>query len=81
MLHLQTVILASKAHMHAKGGAFVVLSIELDNDEDYVYTLAGDRLVALRKEARLKSNGTGGKNEQRTTHTLTLRQPPATTPQ
>jgi hypothetical protein len=69
--------LASKAHMHAKGSAFLVLSVDVDNDEDYVYAMAGERLVAVRKEVRTKSSGSGDKSEQRTTHTLTLRQPAA----
>ncbi len=70
--------LASKTHMHAKGSAFLVLSFEVDNDEDYVYTLAGERLLAVRKEVRNKSTGAGDKSEQRTTHTLTLRPAPPT---
>ncbi len=73
--------LASKTHMHARGSAFLVLNVEVDSDEDYVYTQAGERLLAVRKEVRNKNSGAGDKSEQRTTHTLTLRAPPAASTQ
>jgi hypothetical protein len=65
--------LASKTHQHASGRAFLVVSFEVDNDEDYLYAMVGERLVAVRKEVRNKNSGAGDKSEQRTVHTLQLR--------
>ena len=65
--------LASKTHMHASGRAFLVVSFDVDNGEDYVYAMAGERLVAVRKEVRRKNAGGGDKSEERTVHTLQLR--------
>ena len=62
--------LASRSSIAIAGRAFVVISFDVKNDEDLVYTVVGDRLVALRKETRNSGSGMGEKGEGKTVKTL-----------
>lgn len=62
--------LASRSSQTVSGRAFVVISFEMKNDEDLVYAVVGDRLVALRKESRTSGSGMGEKGEGKVVKTL-----------
>ena len=62
--------LASRSSQTVSGRAFVVVSFEMKNDEDLVYGVVGDRLVALRKESRTSGSGMGEKGEGKVIKTL-----------
>lgn len=62
--------LASRSSLTIAGRAFVVISFDVKNDEDWVYTVVGDRLIALRKESRNSGSGMGEKGEGKTVKTL-----------
>ncbi len=65
--------MASKSHVSVSARAFLVVSFDIENEEDAAYTLAGDRLLMTRKESRNKGSGAGEKNEGKTVRTLSLR--------
>ncbi|OYT91359.1 MAG: hypothetical protein CFE43_13845 [Burkholderiales bacterium PBB3] len=62
--------LASRSSVAIAARAFLVVSFDAKNDEDWVYTVVGDRLVALRKETRTSGSGMGEKGEGKTIKTL-----------
>jgi hypothetical protein len=61
---------ASRSSQSVSGRAFVVVTFEVKKDEEWVYGLVGDRLVALRKENRDSGSGMGEKGEGKVTKTL-----------
>jgi hypothetical protein len=62
--------LASRMRHTVSGRALVVLTFETRGDEDIIYAVAGDRLVATRKEVFGAGSGAGEKGEDRTQFTL-----------
>jgi hypothetical protein len=64
--------LASRMQQNISGRAFVVVSFESSNEEQHVYTLVGDRLVAVRKESKNVGAGMGEKGESRVIRSLQL---------
>ena len=62
--------LASRSSVAIGARAFMVVSFDTKNDEDWVYTVVGDRLVALKKETRTSGSGMGEKGEGKTVKTL-----------
>jgi hypothetical protein len=62
--------LASRLRESVSGRAFVVVSFESRNEEDWVYTVVSDRLVATRHESRNVSSGAGERGESRTVLTV-----------
>ncbi len=62
--------LASRSSQTISGRAFVVVSFEMKNEEDLVYGVVGDRLVALRKESRTSGSGMGEKGDSKVVKTL-----------
>lgn len=63
---------ASRSTLNVSGRAFVVVSFNFKKDEDWVYGLVGDRLVALRRETRNSSSGMGEKGEGKVVKTLQI---------
>ncbi|WP_394779487.1 hypothetical protein [Undibacterium sp.] len=64
--------LADRSRLNISGRALLVISFEMVNNEDHVYSLVGDRLVVLRKEIYTKGSGAGEKGEGRIIKTLQL---------
>ncbi|MFZ6645346.1 hypothetical protein ACO0LO_06505 [Undibacterium sp. TJN25] len=64
--------LASRSRLAISGRALIVISFEMLNNEDHVYSLVGDRLIVLRKEMYNKGSGAGEKGETRIIKTLQL---------
>lgn len=62
--------LASRKKQAVSGRAYVVISFEFKNDEDWVYGLVGDRLVGLRKETRNSGSGMGEKSDVKVVKTV-----------
>jgi hypothetical protein len=62
--------LASRMHQHVTGRAYVVISFESINEDDTVYSMIGDRLLALRKETTNGGHGGGEKGERKVIKTL-----------
>lgn len=62
--------LASRAAQKIEGRAFVVISFEAKNEEEWVYGTVGDRLVALRRESKNVGSGMGERGENKTIKTL-----------
>ncbi len=63
---------ASRSSKSLSGRAFVVVTFEAKNEDDWTYTTVGDRLVALRRETRNSGAGMGEKGEGKTTKTLQI---------
>ena len=61
---------ASRSSQTVSGRAYVVVSFEFKNEEDHVYSVVGDRLVATKKETRTSGSGMGEKGEGRAVKTL-----------
>ena len=61
---------ASRSSQTVSGRAYVVVSFEFKNEEDHVYSVVGDRLVATKKESRTSGSGMGEKGEGRAVMTL-----------
>ena len=61
---------ASRSSQTVSGRAYVVVSFEFKNEEDHVYSVVGDRLVATKKESRTSGSGMGEKGEGRSVKTL-----------
>jgi hypothetical protein len=53
--------LASKAKQRVEGSAFVVISFEMQNSEEQVYAVIGDRLIATRRTMTNSGSGAGQK--------------------
>ncbi|NRR34239.1 hypothetical protein HSX11_29115 [Oxalobacteraceae bacterium] len=64
--------LASRMVQNASGRAFIVITFEAHNEEQNVYGLVGDRLVALRRENKNKASGAGERDENKVVKTLQL---------
>lgn len=64
--------MASRARQKISGRAFVVVSFESSNSEDCVYTLAGERLLTLRRDLHYAASGAGEGSEGKSTSTLQL---------
>jgi hypothetical protein len=62
--------LASKAKQFIAARAFLVVSFETKNEEDWVYGVVGDRLVALKNEIKNSGSGMGEKGESKITKTI-----------
>lgn len=66
--------LASRSRLNMSGRALLVISFDMVNNEDHVFSQVGDRLVTLRKESYNSGSGAGEKGEGRITKTLQLLQ-------
>lgn len=64
--------LASRFRQSGSGRAFVVVSFEQTTEEESVYSLAGDRLLTVRRESKFSSSGAGEKMESKVVKTLQL---------
>lgn len=64
--------LASRLTQNASGRAFIVISFEAKNEDQSVYSLVGDRLIAIRKESKNKASGAGERDENKVVKTLQL---------
>lgn len=62
--------MASRSSQTVSGRAYVVVSFEFKNEEDYVYSVVGDRLIATKKESRTSGSGMGEKGEGRSVKML-----------
>jgi hypothetical protein len=64
--------LGHRMRSNVAGRAFVVISFEARSEEDVSYTVAGDRLVVARREARNSGSGAGERGESRRVVTTTV---------
>jgi len=64
--------LASRITQNVYGRAFIVVTFEAKNEESSIYALAGNRLVAIRKESHNTASGAGEKSDFKTVKTLQL---------
>jgi hypothetical protein len=64
--------LGHKMRSNVAGRAFVVISFEARSEVDVSYTVAGDRLVVARREARNSGSGAGERGESRRVVTTTV---------
>jgi hypothetical protein len=64
--------LASRRRHKVSGSAYVVVRFESNMDEQCVYTLVGDRLVAVRIESLESTSGMGDRAETKSIKTLQL---------
>lgn len=64
--------LASRLTQAASGRAYVVISFEMKNEEEWLYGIVGDRLVALKKESKNSGAGMGEKGEGKVIKTLQI---------
>ncbi|MES2149235.1 MAG: hypothetical protein V4508_05510 [Pseudomonadota bacterium] len=62
--------LASRARQLISGRAFVVVGFESLYEEQFVFGVAGDRLLTLRRESRFDASGAGEKDMRRIVRTL-----------
>lgn len=62
--------LASRSTQAVSGRAFIVISFEMKNEEEWIYGTVGDRLVALKKESKNSGSGMGEKGEGKISKTL-----------
>ncbi len=68
----QGVPLASRAQQRIAGRAYVVISFEMNNEDEAVYQVIGDRLLATRKSSKGSGSGAGERGSQQ--RVLTLQQ-------
>lgn len=64
--------LASRMTQNAHGRAFMVVSFDAQDEDNSVYAVVGERLVAVRKESRNSSSGMGEKGEAKVVKTLQM---------
>ena len=64
--------LAAKARQQISGRAFVVISFEMTNSEEMVFSVVGDRLVAVRRITTNSGHGAGQKGHGRREYSLQL---------
>ncbi|MEN9864567.1 MAG: hypothetical protein RL748_157 [Pseudomonadota bacterium] len=64
--------LASHSKDNVSGRAFVVISFESKSEDQSVYSVAGERLITLRKDSKSSGSGAGEKGESHTVKTLNL---------
>lgn len=62
--------LASRLRQSMSGRAFVVVGFESVQEEESVYSVLGERLLALRKESRSNASGAGERDERKVVTTL-----------
>jgi len=62
--------LASRLRQSMSGRAFVVVSFDSVHEEQSVYSVLADRLLAVRKETRGSASGAGEKDERKVVTTL-----------
>jgi hypothetical protein len=62
--------LASRLRQAMSGRAFVVVSFDSVQEEDSVYGVVAERLLAVRKETRGHASGAGEKDERKVVTTL-----------
>lgn len=62
--------LASRAQAMSKGSAYIVVTFEVKNREDRVYSVVGDRLLVIRRESSGSGSGAGQRGETKATVTL-----------
>jgi hypothetical protein len=62
--------LASRAQSMSKGSAYIVVSFEVKNREDRVYTVVGDRLLVTRRDSAGSGSGAGQRGDTKATVTL-----------
>lgn len=68
----QGVPLASRALQKIAGRAYVVISFEMSNEDEAVYQVLGDRLLATRKSSKGSGSGAGETGSNKRTLTLSL---------
>lgn len=68
----QGVPLASRAQQKVSGRAYVVISFEMSNEDEAVYQVVGDRLLATRKSSKGSGSGAGERGQQQRVMTLQL---------
>ena len=64
--------LASRASQKISGRAYVVISFDMSNEDETVYQVSGDRLLALRRVTKGQGSGAGEKGSNNKTLTLML---------
>jgi hypothetical protein len=64
--------LGCKAWQKISGRAYMVVSFDMKSEEEWVFGVVGDRLIALKKESKSSGAGMGEKNESKVTKTLQL---------
>lgn len=62
--------LASRARQRVEGSAFVVISFEVQNTEEQVFAVLGERLVATQRISTQSGSGVGQKGSSRREYTL-----------
>lgn len=62
--------LASRAQSMSKGSAYIVVSFEVKNREDRVYSVVGDRLLVTRRDSAGSGSGAGQRGDTKATVTL-----------
>ncbi len=62
--------LAAKSRQTIAGRAMMVISFEMTAAEEYLFSVIGDRLVALRKTVHSSGSGAGEKGQQRSEYVL-----------
>jgi hypothetical protein len=63
---------AAETRVYVKGRAFLVISFESDEREQFQFARAGDRLVTLRHVRDARGSGGGESHAQQTTATLQI---------
>ena len=64
--------LASHTKDNTSGRAFVVITFEAKSEDQSTYSVAGERLITIRKESKSSGSGAGEKGESQVTKTLTV---------
>jgi hypothetical protein len=64
--------LASKARQRVEGSAFVVISFEMLNTEEQVFSVVGDRLIATKRTVTNSGSGAGQKGSGKREFSLLL---------
>jgi hypothetical protein len=64
--------LASRAVQKVSGRAYVVISFDMSNEDETVYQVSGDRLVATRRVTKGQGSGAGEKGSSNKTLTLSI---------
>ena len=62
--------LASRKRQRVEGSAFVVLNFELENTEEHVFAVIGERMVATQRISTHRASGAGQKGSGRVEYTL-----------
>lgn len=64
--------LGARSVQKMSGRAYVVVSFEMNSEDEWHYAVSGDRLVALKKSSRGGGSGGGEKGSSSKTHSLSL---------